>query len=219
MAFFEPPEPPPPPVPQPPTPPWFSAPEGMLPGVVALALVLAETDEHAICVTRLAAYPTGFAFELLTLSRSSEGVDPLLFGPQAAHRRRRPGASGELEPEQLRYGVQFSDGRKATNVEGYHGRPDGQPADGIRLHTRGGGGGGRSWHQDSWVWPLPPAGALAFVCEWPAAGIELSRREIDAAAVIDAATHARALFPGQDAGDGGAAQSRSVRVATTKHRA
>ena len=44
------------------------------------------------------------------------------------------------------------------------------------------------------MWPLPPAGHLAFVCEWPAAEIPLTRQEIDAQLVLDAASHAQALF-------------------------
>lgn len=66
--FFEPPPPAPSQPESPPTPPWFGAPRGMLPGVVAAELVLARTDEVAVCVTRLAAYTTGFEFEIRTLA-------------------------------------------------------------------------------------------------------------------------------------------------------
>jgi hypothetical protein len=45
-----------------------------------------------------------------------------------------------------------------------------------------------------WVWPLPPAGRLALVCEWPAAGILLTRHEIDAQLILDAASRAQRLF-------------------------
>ncbi len=33
------------------------------------------------------------------------------------------------------------------------------------------GGGPRSAFWRWWAWPLPPAGPLEFVCEWPALGI------------------------------------------------
>jgi hypothetical protein len=45
-----------------------------------------------------------------------------------------------------------------------------------------------------WVWPLPPAGPLTFVCEWPAAGIEFTRTEVDAQPLLDAATQAQQIF-------------------------
>jgi hypothetical protein len=62
------------------------------------------------------------------------------------------------------------------------------------MHPGGGGGGGASWHQTNWVWPLPPPGPLAFVCEWPAAGIALTRTEIDAQLVLEAAERAQVIF-------------------------
>jgi hypothetical protein len=37
------------------------------------------------------------------------------------------------------------------------------------------------------VWPLPPPGPLVFACEWPAAGMALTRHEIDAQPILDAA--------------------------------
>ena len=46
--------------------------------------------------------------------------------------------------------------------------------------------------------PLPPAGKLAFVCEWPAAGIPLTRHEIDAQIILDAASHAQQLFTDEE---------------------
>jgi hypothetical protein len=195
--FFE-----PPPVPPaseepepPPTPPWFGAPRGMLPGVVALELVLARTERAAVCVSRIDAYPTGFEFVLRAVAapgQRDDMLDPMLFGP-ARHRARGRGGTG-LPDDMLRIGVEFADGAKATNTGGYH---TGENAPrGPVMHDGGGGGGGREWHQDEWVWPLPPAGPLAFVCEWPAAEIPLSRTEIDAQTILDAAARARPVFPG-----------------------
>jgi hypothetical protein len=120
--FFEPPPPAPPEPEPPPTPPWFGAPRGMLPGVVAAELVLARTGEVAVCITRLAAYTTGFEFEIRTLAAPGGrdlDLDPMLFGPHR-HRLRRPGSGQALPDEMLRFGVQFADGGKATNTGGFH---------------------------------------------------------------------------------------------------
>ena len=74
----------------------------------------------------------------------------------------------------------------------------------------------RSWELSYWLWPLPPPGPLALVVEWPAAGIPLSRTEIDASQVIEAAAEAEELWPAERAADqpvsgflGAAARSRS----------
>jgi hypothetical protein len=192
--FFQPPPPAAPEPEPPPTPPWFAAPRGVLPGVVALELMLARTDEVAVCVSRVAAYTTGFEFEIRTLAapgRRDLDLDPMLFGPHR-HRPHRAGVADGLPDELLRFGVQFADGSKATNTGGFH--RDEDPPAGLVMHGGGGGGGGGDWRQSEWVWPLPPPGPVAFVCEWPAAGIPLSRAEIDAQVILDAAARAQAIF-------------------------
>jgi hypothetical protein len=94
--------------------------------------------------------------------RSREQLDAL-YEAFVMHRRRR---STELEPELVRLGVEFADGRKATNL-GHPFHRDPQDEDRSQpVLPRGGGGGGRSWQMTWWVWPLPPPGQLALVCEW-----------------------------------------------------
>ncbi|MGO8906438.1 MAG: hypothetical protein ACLQMH_12565 [Solirubrobacteraceae bacterium] len=65
------------------------------------------------------------------------------------------------------------------------------------MRTGGGGGDGRNWKQTIWIWPLPPPGRLTFVCQSPAAGIELTRREVEAQLVLEAATRAQVIFAEQ----------------------
>lgn len=63
------------------------------------------------------------------------------------------------------------------------------------LNPRGGGGGGRGWDQWFWLWPLPSPGRLTFVCEWPLQEIGEPRVETGAAAPMEAANDAIALWP------------------------
>jgi hypothetical protein len=158
--------------------------------VVAVERVLVQTRRVAVCLTRLAAYPTGFEFDVVTMSAEGEDdLDPLMFHHQ--HRMRR-GAADEIPPELLRFGVQFSDGSKATNTGGFH--HDQNPPGGPVMHVGGGGGGGGSWRQTQWVWPLPPPGTLEIVCEWPALEIPVTRSAVDAQLILDAATRAQVIF-------------------------
>jgi hypothetical protein len=87
----------------------------------------------------------------------------------------------------FRFGLQFSDGGKAAGGPGSR-RPDhdSEPA-GPVLYPFAGGGGPHSFISRWWMWPLPPAGPLEFVCEWPAFGIAESRTGIDAQLILDAA--------------------------------
>ena len=177
---------------------------GTLPGVVPLELVLARSEVAAVYVSGLSAYPTEVEFDLVTIAapdEDDEALDPMLFGPHRHHMRRRAGGS-EIPDEMLRFGVEFADGRRATNTGGGgFSPPDSEPA-GPVLHPGGGGGGGGRWHQVMFLWPLPPPGRLALVCEWPAAGIPFTRTEIDAGAIHEAARRAQVIFedhPGADA--------------------
>jgi hypothetical protein len=110
--------------------------------------------------------------------------------------RRRP--AGELAPEVLRFGVQFSDGRKATTVGGLP-LGDGDDADeeptGPVLMLGGGGGGEGEWDSDFWLWPLPPPGPLTFAVEWPSAQIELTKHEVDATLILEASALSEQLWP------------------------
>jgi hypothetical protein len=178
---------------RPPQPPWIAPPRGYVPGGVALRLVLARNDRVAVALTKLAAYPVGFEFELVVLTADEEeyGLDPMLGG-----RVRHPGMP-RADPEQsmLRFGIEFADGRRVTNLEGrFPCRDDEPPTEPVLRPGGGSSSGGSEWRQDMWIWPLPPAGPLTFVCEWPAAGIPFTKTEIDAQPLLDAAGQAQQIF-------------------------
>jgi len=101
----------------------------------------------------------------------------------------------------LRFGVEFADGRKVTNLDMYPFVPEDLSADQPVLVEGGGVGseGGRLgrgafWDLELVVQPLPPPGPLTFVCAWPARGIPEVRAEIDAGLILGAAAAARPYF-------------------------
>jgi hypothetical protein len=206
MSFFElPPPPEPPEAEEPDVPEWVAAPSNVLGAAVPLRLVLAKTSDLAVAVLGGTAYPTGFEFKLVVRSRGNRDelgdFDPL----ELHHRfvRRRHGGGREIPPELLRFGIEFSDGSKATNLqELWGGDPPREPPSPV-LMPGGGGGGVGNWETEFWVWPLPPEGPLAFVCEWPAREIPLTRVELDAALVRDAAAQAEVLWEPDRGGSSG----------------
>ena len=176
-------------------PPWTGPPQGTIPGIVALELLLARTETIAVCLPRINAYPTGVEIELVMMSDEESGtLDRLMFG--AAHRFHRSAGQAEqgIPDDMLRFGMQFADGSKATNIDTSHAPPPSREPVAPVMHARGGGGGGGHWRQNIWVWPLPPAGTLTLVCEWPAASIPLTRHDIDTQVIRDAATRAQVIF-------------------------
>jgi hypothetical protein len=169
---------------------WLGPPANVLPAVVGAELLIARTDETAVAVTGIRACPTGFGFTLsLRLRRLSAPPqqDPYPFDLAFEGDR--------MADTFLRFGVQFADGAKATNLPRYdlHHTDDAEPTPPVL--TSHGGGGGTAWDMDQWVWPLPPPGPLAFVCEWPAHQIGESRVELDADLVRQAAERATPLWP------------------------
>jgi hypothetical protein len=172
------------------TPAWIAAPRGTLPGIVPIERVLARTDRVAVCVTRIAAYPTGFELDLLAMITPDEDdFDPMLFH---RHALLRSGGVNEVPPEILRFGVQFADGSRATNTGGFQ-REQRRPTPPV-MHQAGGHGGGGQWRHTYWVWPLPPPGSLTLVCEWPAMDIALTECELDAQPILDGAERAQVIF-------------------------
>jgi hypothetical protein len=97
--------------------------------------------------------------------------------------------------------LQLADGTRVIGQHGGPGRPGGPgPDPGTEpdrpiLRPFLGGGGPRSSFWRWWAWPLPPAGPLEFVCEWPALGIPETRAGLDAQLILDAAGRSTRLWP------------------------
>jgi hypothetical protein len=180
--FFD---PPPPFEPEPPLPEWNGPPDGVLPITLPIERVIARTDTAVVYLGALVAYPTGFEFDVFVVSDGSDPeLDPFGFGHRETGRR-----TGEIQPGLLRLGFAYADGTKATNTGAYfhwH-EGSGRPPDAPVMTGGHGGGGEGTWSTTLWVWPLPPPGALQFVCEWPAAGIPQTRVDLDAASLLAAA--------------------------------
>lgn len=168
---------------------------------VPLSLILARTPKVGINVRHLTAYPTGFEFyAVVHCQLDGDAWDPM-HGLEGYRGRHGATSGDEMADEILRLGVQFADGSKATNLgPPMVGPADERPKGPILMH-HGGYGGGNIVEQGYWVWPLPPPGPLAFVCEWPKYGIALTRQEIDANLIRDAATRAFELWPDDGSDD------------------
>jgi hypothetical protein len=178
MAFFDAPRPPTPPMPPPPRrPEWFGPPEGWLGGFVPVRLVMARTPELLVCLGRGEAFPTGVQLEMQVITRRPT------HGSLSLHD----------DDNDLRLGVAFDDGRKWQGGRREGAFSDNMPAGPILVPT-GGGGSSNEWHQDLWLWPLPPAGPVTFALEWPREGIAETTVVIDGALFRAGADQAEQLW-------------------------
>jgi hypothetical protein len=194
MSFFDSiPQPPPPqPPPRMPRPAW-ERPETVIPGSVRADLVLIRTEQVAVAIGSLRAYPSGFEFTVhVRVRRADDTGGPGVAHPFEWYRYGR----GELAPEDvLRLGVLYADGRRTATTAGHPLRFDDAGDDRLVLHRGGGGGNEHGWDNDFWVYPLPPDGPVTLVASWLEHGVAEARAELDGSAIREAATRALILWP------------------------
>ena len=165
---------------------WHGTSDDTVGAFVPIGPFQVQNEEVAIVATGFFAYPTGFTFTLVTLSRLTPPPAPLSFHhPGSTGQRHTPGG-------ELRFGIGFADGSKLFQLAHAIPRADSS----LRsLRSRGGGGGGRKWTSELWCEPLPPEGNMTFVFEWGDYAIPETSIDVDATAIVNAATSALPLWP------------------------
>jgi hypothetical protein len=169
----------------------MSEPENEVPAPVPFTAVLGRTDDVAVCVAGMHAYTTGLSFRLaVRLRQMPAGMHHRIFEMVSGH---GPGTPAE---DRLLLGVEYADGRTASNVAG---DPwfamDELSDDQLVLTPGGGGGGGLSYDQRFWLSPLPPSGPVTIVCARPALGLTEASTEVESQTLRDAAARALVLWP------------------------
>jgi hypothetical protein len=180
--------------------PWWGPPRDELGVAVAENAVLAQSPDAVVALSHVVVFSTGVGFQFLATVRGlKQAAANRLFHEQHSW------GEDELPDGFIRLGVEFSDGRRASNIEwlrGYQRLTQGEedPEGPVLWHYGGGGTSGGSSdrvevHTGFWMWPLPTPGALTLFCEWPAAQIPLARATIDADELRAAAQQPRLLWP------------------------
>ena len=183
--------------------------DAVIPTSVPAEVVLIRTEQVAVAVGSVRAYPNGFEFTLhIRLRREAESSWPGHSDPFERHRPRR---GTQWNDDQLRLGILYADGRRAATTGVHYRLPDDD--DDGRLVLQQGGGGGSSCSQDwdFWVHPLPPDGPVTLVGSWAEHSIAESRAELDGAAIRAAAGRAVTLWPEEPESEpGGAWRSHTI---------
>ena len=185
--------------------------DAVIPASVPAEVVLIRTEQVAVAVGSVRAYPNGFEFTLhIRLRREAESSWPGHSDPFERHRPRR---GTQWNDDQLRLGILYADGRRAATTGVHYRLPDDDDDDDGRLVLQQGGGGGSSCSQDwdFWVHPLPPDGPVTLVGSWAEHSIAESRAELDGAAIRAAAGRAVTLWPEEPESEpGGAWRSHTI---------
>lgn len=178
-----------------PQPEWLSAPDDVLPGVVPVELVIGRSQQAAVMLTGMWAFPAGVAMTLhvrtrVFLGRRFDLHEEVFDGPY------RHDQDEAWWRDRFKWGFEFSDGRRVTSVDPWPASFDPQDVPDRPVLAGGGGGGGdRSVRRDYWLWPLPPRGTLTVVCQWPTLGIGPTTSLIDADQIHAAANRAQPVWP------------------------
>lgn len=168
-------------------------PENEVPSPVPAAAILGRTDDVAVALLGMVAYSTGVGFTLAVRMRvepRSHRTYELISGHAYG--------DDEASPDRLLLGVEYADGRTATNLGGPW--PPGSEWDDADvsqpvLSPSSGGGGGRSYDQTYFLSPLPPPGPLTVVCTWAAFDVPESRAVLDGESIATAGSRAVVLWP------------------------
>lgn len=194
MSFFE-------SVPEPPSAPeWHGhpawlRPDGVIPGVAQAALSLIRTDEVAVAISGVRAYPNGFEFTVHARVRHEDlpwGVPPI---DSTADPRTR-----QAPEKALRLGVLYADGRRARTPGGRpYGPADKAGSEHLTFMEVSRSGTDRQWDGDFWVHPLPTDGPVTFVASWLLYGVAEVRAELDSTVIHEAARRAVIVWPGEPA--------------------
>jgi hypothetical protein len=183
--------------------------DAVIPGSVPAEVVVARTEQVAVAVGSLRAYPNGFEFTLHTRLRREDESGPIVGDPLERHGRR----VGPVPDDALRLGVVYADGRRAATTSGHWRPDDDDDPQRLVLQENGGGGSACRWDGDFWVSPLPPPGPVTFVVSWLRYGVGEVRADLDGTAIGEAAGRAVILWPEEPEFEpGGGPAWRSHRV-------
>lgn len=164
-------------------------PDAVIPASVPGELVLIRTEEVAVWVGSICAYPNGFEFTAHVRMRGADHSVPGWHDLFNRFGTRSPQGSAS---DALRLGLLYADGRRGATTGG-HWDPD--DPNGLILLPGGAGGSARRWDGKFWVHPLPPEGPVTFVAAWPKYAVAETQAELDGASIRLASGRAVSLWP------------------------
>lgn len=143
-------------------------------------------DDVAVALTGLTVYSRGAKLEVAVrgtaeaAARFAARHGPLDLSAPGS------GAEGDESQGGLRLEVAYPQGRSARALTPVAAGAAGTSSPQLLLLQ--GGGGELTWDYDLWLWPLPDPGEapLELVADWPAAGLDRARAELDLDAVVAA---------------------------------
>jgi hypothetical protein len=174
-------------------------------GVSALApIVITHTDDVAVSVTDITAFPDGFGFDLDIRLRETGDANHQPSDRNATDLQERMYLYYDSLVAMARdhpwrhwpdwFTVEYPGGTVARSDPPFW---TDKPEFPVLVSRRPnvGGGGGNDWKFALWACPLPEPGVIAFVCDgFPELNVPTGRAEVETAPLLDAARRAIVLW-------------------------
>jgi hypothetical protein len=175
-------------VPEDPFEPWFGPPRNVVGHPLPLTLLLAQTENLAIVITDVVAFPTGFVFTVIARRKIALYGDAWMDAFRR-DRERPEGSSSHL----LQMAILLPDGSRLSSLAPT--LPKLERPSGPCLVPRG-GPPGDSWSVGAtfWIWPLPTSGNILFECDWPSQRVEKVAAHLETALLVESARNAVTLW-------------------------
>jgi hypothetical protein len=184
---------------------WMGPPWHYQPGIVHETRELGRSDLTVILLDGFQCFEHGFLLRLMVRINDLGRQARLRTYAYLERAHGRDYLDERFAPDGLRWGIQYSDGRKATTQDESP-YPDDGDIDNAKVHGPVIAGDSRpvifmdSWSREFWVWPTPSEGLLHIAVEWPGRGIAETITTLDAGTLRAAALRARPLWPTADDG-------------------
>lgn len=175
-------------------------PRDELPARVPYSTLLARTADVAFVLTEAVVFADGCLFKFEWTLRRGNRSDIEWQCTQAAFSSSRHYFSEPDPAAEMRLGIALSDGQRLvadSHRLPWPGDEDNTPNAHTLRHLGGSGSSDENINLQKgalWLWPLPPAGPLTLVFEWPAFGIAQTEFQVDATVLRSAAERARPLW-------------------------
>ncbi|ANN18865.1 hypothetical protein SD37_26740 [Amycolatopsis orientalis] len=178
---------------------WRGPPDDILGHPVPIEQFVVRTDDTVVALQHVLAFREGCCFTLQSAVRRGS-LDEAAWRALTDRQATR-GFPPEPTDIDLKFGVRFPDGSKASTVGDVHQgwtNPAARP-EVPRLVDAGSGFSSDDRYYQSeqrlWLWPLPPPGPFEFIIEWRKMGIGATATTIDGRAIVRSAQRARPYWP------------------------
>jgi hypothetical protein len=179
---------------------WQGPPSDILGYPAPIQQFVVRTNHVVVALQQVIAFREGCSFHLHVAVRR-DSMDEAAWKDLCESHAMGWGLHPKPTDADLKLGVRFPDGSKATTVDNaFRGwrHPAHRPeAPALNEVTNTANSSDQFYRSDRqfWLWPLPQPGPFEFVIEWRKMGVDITSTTVDGSAIVEAAERALRYWP------------------------